>query len=126
MRERGRIRRPAYEEQHKFRPTSRGTNVYVGSTKSWKSGLVEVPFDRKTVTPENRLAKKILSGGEFVGLEALVYLGPRGRDNENARKLMLLFLERSDMPSLVIFVSDSKSELPLRLKAVELLSNDCR
>ena len=72
MRERGRIRRPAYEEQHKFRPTSRGTNVYVGSTRSWKSqsALIEESFRGKAAYPEKMLLRKILSGEKFYGLEA--------------------------------------------------------
>ena len=113
---RGRIRRPAYEEQHKFRPTSRGTNVYVGSRIPHFNPLTESFIGAGT--KQGELLKKILIGQEITPHEGVSWLGDR-----KTRNLMMLFMDRLDSSALS-YITRRRYDLPARLKAVELLADN--
>lgn len=115
MRGRIRTRKPAFEEEHKFRPTPRGTNVYVRSKISRFNPLDE-PLNR---IKEEKLITEMLTGKEIGILEVSSLLR-----NTKTRNLMILFMDRLDSFTLGYIARKDSYPLPARLKAVELLSDN--
>lgn len=87
MRGRVRIRRPAFEDEHKFRPTSRGTNVYVGS-RIINFRPLDEPLNR---TKKEKSITEMLTGKEIHIFEVSSLLR-----NTKTRNLMMSFMDRLD------------------------------